>query len=167
MRYLGPLPFYRSQHLWVLRTNMAGWQSEYGHQLLPGQVFWSREKGAPIDQLSHLLAAGDLATWAAFAGNGVKSQREPLPDRQGQRQTLACELSPAPYDRYYSYFYANNENVGVYLESAQTTMANHWSPLGGSFVEVPGRASVQHFSAYPRTMRYRGWCMDTAEVVLP
>ena len=167
----GPLPFYSPI------TTPFGY---YGPTwLADGRVntgfnfsLWSfgrGKKAPPIDQLSHLLAAGNRkATLGGFSheGTGVKIRNwEPLQDRQGQRQALALRVEPgAPYDRYYSYFYANNEKRWRLFGIGNRY--NNGKPLDslwvGSFVEVPGRASVQRTGAYPRTMRYRGWCMDTA-----
>ena len=132
---------------------------------------WSFGRGKqapPIEQLSHLLAAGNRsASLDGFdhEGTGVKIRDwQPLEGRQGQRQALALRVEPGtPYDTYYSYFYASDEkrwrlfgignkyNKGVPLKSL----------FVGSFVEVPGRSSVQRTGIYPRVMRYRGWCMDT------
>ncbi|MAI34838.1 MAG: hypothetical protein CMM07_24625 [Rhodopirellula sp.] len=131
---------------------------------------WSFSRGKkapPIEQLSHLLAAGNRnATLGGFSheGTGVKIRNwEPLAGRQGQRQTLALRVEPGePYDTYYSYFYANDEKRWRLFGIGNRY--NNGKPLKslwvGSFVEVPGRASVQRTGAYPRTMRYRGWCMD-------
>jgi len=132
---------------------------------------WSFGRGKqapPIEQLSHLLAAGDRkASLGGFSheGTGVKIRNwEPLAGRQGQRQALALRVEPGtPYDTYYSYFYANDEKRWRLFGIGNRY--NNGKPLKslwvGSFVEVPGRASVQRTGAYPRTMRYRGWCMDT------
>lgn len=129
--------------------------------------FGRGKKAPPIEQLSHLLAAGNRnATLGGFSheGTGVKIRNwEPLAGRQGQRQTLALRVEPGtPYDTYYSYFYANDEKRWRLFGIGNRY--NNGKPLKslwvGSFVEVPGRASVQRTGAYSRTMRYRGWCMD-------
>ena len=131
---------------------------------------WSFGRGKespPIEQLSHLLAAGDpTADLGGFSheGTGVKIRNwDPLKGRQGQRQALALRVEPGnPYDTYYSYFFANDEKrwrlfgIGNRFNDGKP-LKSLWV---GSFVEVPGRASVQRTGAYPRTMRYRGWCMD-------
>ena len=131
---------------------------------------WSFGRGKqapPIEQLSHLLAVGDReASFGGFAheGTGVKVRNwEPLQGRQGQRQALALRVEPGvPYDTYYSYFYASDEQrwrlFGV------GNRYNRGKPLQslwvGSFVEVPGRPEAQRTGLYPRRMRYRGWVMD-------
>jgi hypothetical protein len=129
--------------------------------------FGRGKKAPPIEQLSHLLAAGNRkATLGGFSheGTGVKIRNwEPLAGRQGQRQTLALRVEPGtPYDTYYSYFYANDEKRWRLFGIGNRY--NNGKPLKslwvGSFVEVPGRASIQRTGAYSRTMRYRGWCMD-------
>ena len=133
---------------------------------------WSFGRGKdapPIEQLSHLLAVGNRkAMFGGFdhEGTGVKVRNwEPLSGRQGQRQALALRVEPGEtYDTYYSYFYATDERrwrlFGV------GNKFNQGKPLDslwvGSFVEVPGRASVQRTGVYPRVMRYRGWVMDEA-----
>ena len=131
--------------------------------------FGRGKKAPPIDQLSHLLAAGDRkASLGGFSheGTGVKIRNwEPLAGRQGQRQALALRVEPGtPYDTYYSYFYANDKKQWRLFGVGNRY--NDGKPLKslwvGSFVEVPGRASVQRTGIYPRTMRYRGWCMDTS-----
>ena len=131
--------------------------------------FGRGKKSPPIEQLSHLLAAGDRkASLGGFSheGTGVKIRNwEPLAGRQGQRQALALRVKPGtPYDTYYSYFYASDEKRWRLFGIGNRY--NNGKPLKslwvGSFVEVPGRASVQRTGAYTRTMRYRGWCMDTS-----
>lgn len=131
--------------------------------------FGRGKKAPPIEQLSHLLAAGDpKADLGGFSheGTGVKIRNwEPLTGRQGQRQALALRVEPGtPYDTYYSYFYASDEKRWRLFGTGNRF--NDGKPLKslwvGSFVEVPGRASVQRTGIYPRTMRYRGWCMDTS-----
>ena len=131
--------------------------------------FGRGKKAPPIEQLSHLLAAGNRnATLSSFSheGTGVKIRNwEPLAGRQGQRQALALRVEPGtPYDTYYSYFYANDEKRWRLFGIGNKY--NNGKPLKslwvGSFVEVPGRASVQRTGAYTRTMRYRGWCMDNS-----
>ncbi len=129
--------------------------------------FGRGKKSPPIEQLSHLLAAGNReASLGGFSheGTGVKIRNwEPLAGRQGQRQALALRVEPgSPYDTYYSYFFANDEQrwrlFGIGNRyNAGKPLKSLWV---GSFVEVPGRASVQRTGAYTRTMRYRGWCMD-------
>ncbi|MGI9470017.1 MAG: DUF3472 domain-containing protein [Rubripirellula sp.] len=131
---------------------------------------WSFGRGKeapPIEQHSHLIAVGDRsASFGGFdhEGTGVKVRNwEPLVGRQGQRQVLALRVEPGPvYDTYFSYFYAADEQRW-YLFGAGNKY-NRGKPLTslwvGSFVEVPGRASVQRSGPYPRVMRYRGWCMD-------
>jgi hypothetical protein len=131
--------------------------------------FGRGKKAPPIEQLSHLLAAGDpKASLSGFSheGTGVKIRNwDPLTGRQGQRQALALRVKPGtPYDTYYSYFYASDEKRWRLFGIGNRY--NDGKPLKslwvGSFVEVPGRAAVQRTGAYPRTMRYRGWCMDTS-----
>ncbi len=131
--------------------------------------FGRGKKAPPIEQLSHLLAAGDPnASLGGFSheGTGVKIRNwDPLTGRQGQRQALALRVEPGtPYDTYYSYFYATDEKKWRLFGAGNRY--NDGKPLKslwvGSFVEVPGRASVQRTGVYPRTMRYRGWCMDTS-----
>lgn len=133
---------------------------------------WSFGRGKespPIEHLSHLLAVGSpKAIFGGFdhEGTGVKVRNwEPLSGRQGQRQALALRVEPGEtHDTYYSYFYANDE--GRWRLFGVGNKFNQGKPLNslwvGSFVEVPGRASVQRSGAYPRVMRYRGWVMDKA-----
>lgn len=132
---------------------------------------WSYGRGKPeppVEQLSHLLAIGNRhATFSGFGheGTGVKIRNwEPLAGRQGQRQVIALRVeSGDPYDTYFSYFYAADERrwrlFGV------GNKFNRGKPLQslwvGSFVEVPGPPHVQRTGPYPRTMRYRGWVMDS------
>lgn len=133
---------------------------------------WSFARGKPeppVQQLSHLLGIGNRrATFGGFdhEGTGVKVRDwEPLAGRQGQRQVLALRVEPGEqYDTYYSYFYeADTKRWRLF---AIGNKYNKEQPLKslwvGSFVEVPGPPHVQRTGPYERTMRYRGWVMDTA-----
>jgi len=131
---------------------------------------WSYGRGQrepPIEQLSHLLAAGSpKANFSGFGheGTGVKIRNwKPLAGKRRQRQVLALRVEPGEmYDTYYSYFYAADERRWR-LFGAGNKYNNH-KPIKslwvGSFVEVPGPPHVQRSGPYPRAMRYRGWVME-------
>lgn len=134
---------------------------------------WSFRRGAPeppVERLSHLIAIGDpKARFGGFdhEGTGVKIRGwEPLEGRQEQRQALALRVEPGEiYDTYYSYFFAADEDRWRLFGAGKKW--NNNKPIStlwvGSFVEVPGPASVQRTGPYRRTMRYRGWVMDENE----
>jgi len=130
--------------------------------------FGRGKKAPPIEQLSHLLAAGDpKADLGGFSheGTGVKIRNwEPLAGRQGQSQALALRVEPGtPYDTYYSYFYASDEKrwrlFGV------GNRYNDGKPLKSlwvaRFLAAPRRTDVHGTGVDRRTMRTRGCRMNT------
>ncbi len=131
---------------------------------------WSYGRGKkepPIEQLSHLIAAGHpSAQFSGFGheGTGVKIRGwEPLKGRQGQRQAIALRVEPGPkYDTYYSWFYATDEKRWrLFGAGRKFNKGKPLKSLGvGSFVEVPGPPHKQRTGEYPRRMRYRGWVMN-------
>ena len=139
--------------------------------------FWSYGRNKPeppVEHLSHLIAIGNpTATFGHFGheGTGVKIRDwDPLKNRQGQRQVLALRIEPGKmYDTYFSYFFAEDEKRWRLFGAGKKY--NKEKPLQslwvGSFVEVPGRSSVQRTGAYERQMRYRGWIVDTSGKVYP
>ncbi|MGC4017137.1 MAG: DUF3472 domain-containing protein [Luteolibacter sp.] len=133
--------------------------------------YGANAKEPPVEQLSHLLAAGDpRATFGRFdgEGHGVKPRGwNPYEGLQITSTVTALRVDPGtPYDTYTGWFldqktrtwhlYASGRK---WTGTGRTNRAENLLP--GCFVEVPGPPAIQRTGQTLRAADFRGWCQDT------